>query len=460
MGSLGMKGPRGRGRVAGAMLGAVLLAGTALAARPESVWAVSVGGPAHDKARGIATDREGNVYVTGEFSQTAQFGKHTLVTHGDLDFFVAKFDRKGECLWARAGGGSLTDRGYAVAADRDQNCYVTGHYQSVDARFEAQGPLPNRGQYDIFVACYDRLGALKWIHTGGGARSDVGHGLALDGRGNCYITGGLAGKGEFGDWQVEDQRGTHMFLLKFAPDGRQLWGRASRGGSSSGQGMTADRDGNTWITGDIAGEVDYGGARRSVPGDDMVLVKFDKEGQALWAAGGEGNSGGIGTGVSVDATGAAYVGAWFKTTETVGREVMRTFGMYDVFTAKFDAEGKPVWARQAGGPTIDYCEGTIPDGRGGCYAVGCFHDGADFQGVIRHSEGNFDLYMAHYDASGKLADFLQEGGPGLDEAYCVARTGKNEAVMSGAYSGASRYGEGLLTSAGSNDVVVQQVRLK
>lgn len=442
------------------LLGAALAAGVACASTPETVWAVSVGGPAHDKARGIGTDRDGNVYVTGEFTQTAQFGKHTITSRGDMDFFVAKFNRKGECLWARSGGGTKTDRGYAVAADKDQNCYVTGHFESTDARFESEGPLPNRGQYDVFVAKYDRGGSLQWIRTGGGAGSDVGHGLALDGAGNCYTTGAFSGSGEFGDLKAEGERGGRMFLLKFAPDGRQVWGKASKGGSSSGQGMTADAAGNTWITGNIAGEVDYGGAKRSVPGDDMVVVKFAPDGHALWAAGGSGGSGGIGTGVSVDATGAAYVGAWFKTTETVGAEVMPTFGMYDVFTAKFDADGKPVWARQGGGPGIDYCEGTIPDNRGGCYAVGCYHDAAKFEGVAHHSEGNFDLYMAHYDAAGHLADFLQQGGPGLDEAYCVARTGKNEAVMSGAYSATSLYGRTTLTSAGSNDVVVEKVRLK
>ena len=450
---------RSGGWLAMAMLGVALAAGVASAAKPEVVWATSVGGPAHDKARGIATDRDGNVYVTGEFSETARFGKHTLTTHGELDFFIAKFDRKGECLWARAGGGTKTDRGYAVAADRDQNCYVTGHFQSFDAQFEGQGPLPNRGEYDVFVAKYDRKGALKWIHTGGGPRYDYGHGLALDGSGNCYITGGLAGAGEIGALKTNTD-GSHMFLVKFAPDGQQLWGKASQGGNSSGQGMTADKAGNTWVTGNVAGEVDYGGAKRTVAGDDMVLVKFGPDGQALWATGGAGESGGIGTGVSVDATGAAYVGAWFKTTETVGSEVMRTFGMYDVFTAKFDANGKPVWARQAGGPGIDYCEGTIPDNHGGCYAVGCYHDAALFEGVARHSEGNFDLYSAHYDEAGRLADFQQEGGPGLDEAYCVARTGKDEAVMSGAYSGISPYGSHTLTSAGSNDVVVLKVKLR
>src|ERR1044071_9185803 len=87
------------------------------AADPSFTWAVRAGGARHDKTRGLATDRDGNVYMTGEFGATADFGKQTLTSKGDLDFFVAKYSPSGECLWARQGGGLKTDRGYSVAVD-------------------------------------------------------------------------------------------------------------------------------------------------------------------------------------------------------------------------------------------------------------------------------------------------------------------------------------------------------
>ena len=140
---------------------------------------------------------------------------------------------------------------------------------------------------------------------------------------------------------------------------------------------------------------------------------------------------------------------------------MHTNGMSDVFTAKFDAEGKPVWARQGGGPGIDYCEGTIPDRRGAATRSAVYHEGGAFRRQWRGTaRATSTSTWPHDDVKGNLADFLQQGGPGLDEAYCVARTGRNEAVLSGAYSGTCGHGTRTLTSAGSNDVVVLKVRLK
>src|SRR4051812_34303619 len=98
--------------------GLLLLAPAFAAAGPlEIAWAVRAGGPTADKARGIAADAAGNVYLTGEFGETADFGEFTLTSRGGLDFFLAKYDATGKCLWVRQGGGAKTDRGYAVAVD-------------------------------------------------------------------------------------------------------------------------------------------------------------------------------------------------------------------------------------------------------------------------------------------------------------------------------------------------------
>ena len=443
-----------------ALVAAAIIAVEAAADPLNVVWAVRGGGPGHDKARGIAVDWDGNVYVTGEFTQTVVFGEHTVTSRGDLDFFIAKYNRNGNCLWVRSGGGALIDRGYAVAVDRDQNCYVTGHYQSTDARFDQDGPLLNRGGYDVFVAKYDSGGALQWVRTGGGTGYDYGHGIGVDRAGDCYVTGGSPGAVTFGDLTTGDQRGSRMFLWKLAPDGRTRWARASEGGSSSGQGMAVAPDGHCWIAGDVSGAVDFMGERLSRTGKDAVVVKVGPDGTGIWASGGSGGKDAFGSAVSVDDAGDCYLTGGFQTTETVGTEAMQSAGGYDVFVAKLDDLGRVRWARAGGGPGVDYCLGSASDLHGGCYAVGCFHDGAVFDGVARHSEGDFDLFAAHYDAAGKLSGLLQGGGPGLDEAYCGARTDRNELCVSGAFSGTSSYGGKSLTSAGSNDVELLKLRLR
>jgi hypothetical protein len=56
------------------------------------VWAQSFGGPDDDEANAVATDGS-STYVTGDFSQTADFGVGKLTSAGGADIFVAKLSR-------------------------------------------------------------------------------------------------------------------------------------------------------------------------------------------------------------------------------------------------------------------------------------------------------------------------------------------------------------------------------
>src|SRR4051794_35202196 len=130
-----------RTRFSACVVACVLASQPVRAAEPEATptfeWAISAGGTLHDKTRGIALDAEGNVLLTGEFTGTATFGEHTLTSAGAMDFFVAKVDPRGKFLWARSGGGEKIARGYAVATAPAGNCYVTGHYESAEAKFDS-----------------------------------------------------------------------------------------------------------------------------------------------------------------------------------------------------------------------------------------------------------------------------------------------------------------------------------
>ena len=88
-----------------------LLAVLICAQEPQYNFAKSFGGSAVDKGNAIISDDEGNIYLTGEFSKTVDFGSGISATSaGNVDFFLAKFDKMGNAIWARTGGGILTDR--------------------------------------------------------------------------------------------------------------------------------------------------------------------------------------------------------------------------------------------------------------------------------------------------------------------------------------------------------------
>src|SRR5688572_9532814 len=100
----------------------------------DFVWAKAMGGVAQDEGRALALDALGNVYITGIFNSTADFGPssatYTLtdVTGGNI--FLCKLDASGNFEWAVESGGHAADIGTSVALNTAGNLYVTGFFFS------------------------------------------------------------------------------------------------------------------------------------------------------------------------------------------------------------------------------------------------------------------------------------------------------------------------------------------
>ncbi len=92
-------------------------------------WLVTCGGPESDIGNAITVDNSGDVIVTGQFQGTAKFGAFTLTsTANNVNVFYCKLDSSnGNFLWAKSGVGPHTDRGLGVSADNG-NVYVTGQF--------------------------------------------------------------------------------------------------------------------------------------------------------------------------------------------------------------------------------------------------------------------------------------------------------------------------------------------
>lgn len=114
------------------------------------VWAKSAGGNANDFGKNIAIDGTGNSYITGEFESNASFGNTTLKSSGGVDVFVASFDASGNVLWAKRAGGSMEERAAGVATDGNGNIYISGYFLG-EASF-GNTTITSSGVSDIYNA--------------------------------------------------------------------------------------------------------------------------------------------------------------------------------------------------------------------------------------------------------------------------------------------------------------------
>lgn len=119
------------------------------------MWAKTAQGLNEERGESISTDNAGNVLLAGSFtSPTLKFGTITLTNQGSNDIYIVKYDVSGNVIWAKSVGGIKDDFGQSIATDANGNVLITGNFSSTPLSFGSI-TLNNGGISDLFVAKLD-----------------------------------------------------------------------------------------------------------------------------------------------------------------------------------------------------------------------------------------------------------------------------------------------------------------
>jgi uncharacterized protein (TIGR03437 family) len=183
------------------------------------LYATYLGGRQDDFASGIAVDGQGNAYVTGwtrsaNFPasagslQTALRGEGGETRYPSGDAFVTKINPSGSAaVYSTYLGGSLDDRGLAIAVDSTGNAWVTGNTLSTDfpvsadarqTRFGGAAPEDFLVTGDAFVTQLNPAGTRVLYSTyHGGGSNDLGYTVAIARDGGVFVAGSTGSKNLF-----------------------------------------------------------------------------------------------------------------------------------------------------------------------------------------------------------------------------------------------------------------------
>lgn len=429
---------------------------------PDFLWAENAGSTGPDQAYGVGTDPDGNIYITGFFYGTANFGDTQLISAGDADVFIAKMDPDGNFLWADSGGGVNTDMALSLAVDSYGNSYITGRYRET-VQF---GPftLNSPGGYscNIFIIKIDAEGNWQWAKQagGGGGSSDRGYGLAIDSSNNIYLTGYIISNASFGDINLVSYGGRDVFIAKMDSDGNFLWAKHAGGSEDDwGYDITVDSSGNIYITGDFRLTASFGAVQITSAGEeDIFAAKLDNDGNFLWAkkAGGSGSN--TGYRITTDSFGNPYITGKFRETASFGDIELISSGEDDIFISKLATNGNFLWAKKAGGTGEDTGYGITSDTAGNIYVTGSFSNNSNFGNTQLVSSGLTDIFFAMMDMNGNYLWVDKAGGTGTDQGQSITIDSGHNLIITGYFYGTADFGSIQVQSSGNIDVFTAKIQ--
>ena len=432
----------------------------------------------------ILSGGDANIYITGYFEDTINFGGGDITSNGGKDIFVLSLNKDGEYRWAYTAGGTQDDEGASITMfDNFGNIYVTGYFKrTVDF---GSGDITSNGNQDIFLLRLNESSGnytFSWVKTYGGSRDDRGYGVHTYG-GHPIVTGVFRSSNlDFGGGSVgvgdtdtdifilsEDLNGVYRYSLAISSD---------EGCDESSRDIYVGPLYNDFyhITGFHTSNctIDFGGSIGELSsfggGQDILMVKgMNNNFSCVYAAGGSGNDRGLS--VTVDSNENIYVTGIFRNTATFNRHPLgqtavtaTSQGGSDMFVVKLNSSCELQWVYTAGGSENEFGYGIDVDRFDNVYVTGVFKSTVDFGGGnVTASGGDFDAFTLKLNSSGVFQWVRTFGdNPGDESGNDIAtfqyyqtgqpccQTNYDNLITVGDFNGTVDFGNGNVTSNSSS----------
>jgi uncharacterized delta-60 repeat protein len=367
----------------------------------DTLWTRTFNGQGNseDKAFGIVTDDNNNVYVTGSVTMTGR----------GLELILIKYNSGGHLLWYKTFGATANntdDEGLAIALDNNGSACVAGYCTN-------QNGITNQ-----LIQRYAPNGNLAFSKMFDGPENlgSKAFGIVVDADNFIYITGYVTTSAKMEDISV----------VKFNRQGVLIWDRRYDGGEAAEDkafGIAVDETDNIYVTGYVS--TDNTGLNT-----DAVLLKYSSNGVIKWnrSYNGEGT-------VTEDKAWGIVVDDDKNSVYITGQTTTAANGL-DYLTLKYSFSGVNKWDAKYNGPgngsDVANAIALLPGNKvivtGKSWGTNQNHDYA----TVKINNGGANIEVSRYSMSGNSEDVAKDVSvSGNNNNASVYVTGYSELIIDG-----------------------------
>ncbi|EKR73649.1 beta-propeller repeat protein [Leptospira noguchii str. 2006001870] len=380
-------------------------------------WSLLYGGGPHKltKDSTLAVGENGFIYVAADTNSDPLYERFINKVIVGKKLLLRKYNSQKNEIWLnQMGSPSINFDVAGIAVDSKGNTYITGSKSSSVNELDS-----DRNQY-LFVFKVNSDGSPNWIkETGpaGGIYEVNPRKITVDTFGNSYIIG--TSNGPFGG---DSARYGNGFIIKFDTDGNQIWVKqlSIEGSNILPTGVVFDKlSGNIYVCGSGHNANFKTNTNPGIGQDDLFILKYDQNGnRQFFAQLGSALGSVFGNTITVDRFGNVLVGAYSNIDFTLGEKKESPIGTI----VKYNSSGVQQWIRQFGPGSRQ--KSTVineitTDRAGNIFTTG------STSGFIKFgdspSEGKEDVFVTKHSSSGEVLKLWQWGniqeymiGSGID----------------------------------------------
>lgn len=417
----------------------------------QAGWIKRAGGASTDLANGLWTDTKHQIFVTGSFSGQAKFHKTEVFCRGGGDVFVTKYNPEGIPIWVRTYGGRLDDFANAITGDPEGNLYLTGVFTDT-AYFDGE-PLFSKGP-DVFVLKLNPKGQLIWVRNLGTLGSAIPQSIAVTDQGGVYVGGLFSGQfnmatprqmgqtdgfvtkltwdGEYSWTKVLGGPGfDEVNLLK-----TDAWGRVVAAGVF---------DQTMWVEDqELVG----------MSSKSAFVVRMEATGALQWANNFTGSDAGVLiSDAACDLDGNVFLTGKFSVETTFETQSKVSKGQSDLFLCRLGPKGSLEWVSDLGGPGVEEAIAVqlSPDGKN-LIVAGFFNSLLEYGKRTLQADFENQFFLSRWDLRGNLDEIRKQDFHSSFQCAGRRLSALGQVWLCGSFSDKVNFGKADFVSAGEEDV--------